>query len=471
MQPCVKQASTVHLPILNYDVLLLISSFISGWKDLWALMNTCKVLRNGAMPLLLSRPIELRTRHITGYTSPPAISSLLVDAPVYDTLHIIGAKNIDAFCRFLLADPDRRPGLLKELCMKFVISQPSPSAPLLYQILRRCSRLRRVHLPSCEKTLNLIPKIMAALMDLTELREVEVRKTGPLTEALIKSMDAPITTFHFNCCFDFRSIANQNPTQFLSNFTRSLTTLVANTANWNSAILNRNIQFPLVTDLRIYRSHIPQLGVLMQVFPNLKSLIFEESLLNTELAEDLELIRATSRESIRVGCPRWTQLNNISGEVDELYVLAGWCKTLCIRLWFHDIDWLGPRSWFGNINSSPQKDRFRTILSDYCPVHLDVMFRLRLEIEAEYQCKPFESLMNSVTQAVTGSAVEHLDFMLSWDDLYWRDEPISAEVVDRTIRDICTKVEVEALFLDLAQKTPSLKTISISRQSNSDESE
>lgn len=213
--------------------------------------------------------------------------------------------------------------------IRFDKPEPEPSSHLLYQVLRRCTGLRKLLLPSSEVTLDIMPRIIGGVVGLTGITKLGIGRIGQLSKALLNSMDSPLMAIDFSALDHSFGRESPNPIELLAGYSNSLEELALRFVDWDAIRFDLSHAFPSLRVLHISGAVLPRIDILIRAFPNLKILLFDEIYLD-DRQERLDSIRQENRQSqLR---HQWQDLGTIYTNFNELYVLAPRCRINRLQL-------------------------------------------------------------------------------------------------------------------------------------------
>ncbi|KAK7682600.1 hypothetical protein QCA50_014400 [Cerrena zonata] len=185
----VKQANPI--PILNYDILIYSMLFLTDsiQYDLLPMMQTCRVLYQAGIPLLVRR-VELDLDRCLDSNNPSQLQVL------------------DSFSLFICTDPTRRSLHVRELYISIKRRQniDSQSIRAFAQVLKQFHNLIALRIFDAEYWLGLDSSLEDAVSTLPNLRAIDVSSPKhdseinmTVTARVLNRLTAPVRLLNLHC--------------------------------------------------------------------------------------------------------------------------------------------------------------------------------------------------------------------------------------------------------------------------------
>ncbi|OCH85085.1 hypothetical protein OBBRIDRAFT_829116 [Obba rivulosa] len=284
---------------LNLDIYDYIMSFLEP-HDLAKMMRTCRTLHSAGTKYLVNHPYP--------FCRPEILIS---------------------YCRFVLRDIPRRCPALRAIHLNFRDLHPHslPSATqaiqLLIWVLSEVPSLQwsRIAIPSL--VLDSFPELLLSPYSMRSLRSLTIRDCRMEHAKMIRKLHAPLE--ELDLCFQSApSIHSQDIAWLLRRFAGTLRVLTVEGFPFGD---EATTIFPHVRKLSVSVCDTSfSIGILYTLFPEVTDVTFVE--------QDSEMLDITSQllaqYHFRNGrCPigsRWSQLQSLTGSVEDLYAMSLACQ-------------------------------------------------------------------------------------------------------------------------------------------------
>lgn len=227
------------------------------------------------------------------------------------------------FCRFLLADYQRRPGLVRSLCLDLWPGDTPLSSDILLTTLKLCAGIEKLGLHSCDAIVNVVPPLFPIIESFKNLQVLEVNLASRISYELLAKLNLPIKDMYYTMDPDVHW-PEDDCLYSLQRMAPSLERLSTRRVSWDAVLPNTPSQFSSLLHLTIHEALFPALGIIARLCPRLLSLNFPLSTIPPlgfeERMEWMEDSREASQRSQKQH--RWTHLERFEGGCMELYASA-----------------------------------------------------------------------------------------------------------------------------------------------------
>lgn len=305
---------------LNLDILLVVMSVIDqSPSTVVSLMQTCRELYPAGVRRLLAERFVLSNN--TDFKKIHRWKS----AGTY----LLPAGQIQPFCRFILNDVQYRAPLLRFLGLQFArrsekeeaeeerIHTTEVAIDALVELLAVTPYLERLFISVADQFLRLHPPLHNALANLTGLKHLMVLNAGSNTRRLLSTMKSSIVDISVTGDSLAWNWSLGTPDEFLPRCTDTLEDVELRYVRF---LATPPLQFSNVRTLTLGSSCHVRVGSLVQWFPNLRELSYD----------DFKVVRASDseRSSNRVSQANatWPHLERLTGPLPHIYNLGLLCS-------------------------------------------------------------------------------------------------------------------------------------------------
>lgn len=286
---------------LNFDVQVIVMSFISNRRDLLSFMQSSHTLYNAGVPYLLQFP------------------------------NIINQRQISSFCDFMLSGGSSQLQALRQVSfpsswVRYRVSSRSGIILRLVQVFNHAHFIKSLEIVECEELLRTHADVALAIISMKSLERLIISNVEDLTRNMFHRLKSPIT--HLDMSFfstlspsSHLDVTRANPVPVVANLASSLKDITFHRVHLD----NRTTRFPNVKTLSMRISHGINAGCMTYTFPNLERLSFDSWPGSQDISDHVAQANHRMNKRTQYG-NEWSYLEYLEGNLLDLYFLALNCR-------------------------------------------------------------------------------------------------------------------------------------------------
>ncbi|KAI0759243.1 hypothetical protein BD413DRAFT_722529 [Trametes elegans] len=315
-----------RLPLLNEDIYHALFDLLDDQGDVSALMRSSWTLYFVGIKRLLRLGVSIYTdEELVGFCqfmarNLPRCADFLTSLFICIERNRIDNEILSRYT-YELDDSDDSADLLE-------------GAPLLLPTIAQCTSLQNLTIHFCEELLECDDRLMEAFASLTTLRQLRVSSFGLRTYDFVSTVRSPIVDIHVGCealtqdVIWSQFLILPDPFIMLRQHCTTLERISLRAVDTTELFVYLDgtplTVFPRVHTLAIGGSRVLERTVLVDAFPNLRSLevintVFDYLYMeNPPTEEEAHEMNRDDEDEDEV----WPYLDHLSGDADSLYVLG-----------------------------------------------------------------------------------------------------------------------------------------------------